>query len=178
MSATATVDKGKFMQARLAGTCAECGGTIEPGQPIYFRSPANGGPRHKSCVEPGEPAARPADPAAGHDDPARRPIARDATRDADGGRLWSERDATRWAQGDATRAPRSEAGPPDDDDGRRAGIDADAARRAAERRATSPDGGPPTEFSRARDRDAARQELGALINLMIEGLERIRRLLS
>ena len=143
-------DPGKLIKARLPGSCAECGGDIQPNDTIYFSRLH--GSRHKRCVEPAEPAATAAD----------------------------ERDAT---PAGPTAAPR--AAPRDDwlwADGER-----DATPRAARDGAAARDGGAArdTEFGRAGDRDAARRELGQVLDLLIESqekhteaLRRVRKLLS
>ena len=117
-------DPGKLIKARLPGSCAECGGDIQPNDTIYFSRLH--GSRHKRCVEPAEPAATAAD----------------------------ERDATPRAARDGAAA-----------------RDGGAARD--------------TEFGRAGDRDAARRELGQVLDLLIESqekhteaLRRVRKLLS
>lgn len=169
MSATATqVDQGKLITAQLPGLCAECGGSIERGDPIYFSRTL--GPRHKRCVVAGD-----ADP------PAERDAPRDVTRDDAARRAARDFDAARASRDvEASRAPRDgdgrdDYGQPADDDARRPIARDDAARDA-----TAADGGRAarSEFARAGERDAARKELGVVLDLMIEALQRIRRLLS
>ena len=147
-------DPGKLMRAKFAGDCAECRGSILPGQEIYH-SRLNGD-RHRQCVEPG-PAPEPA-----------------ASRARDDGRLWSDDDARRWAQArdDATPrdAARATAGGPAAD---RRDVVPDAQR-------PTPSASPPdayvaparaTEFGRAGDRDAARRELGQVLELFIDAVD-------
>ena len=151
---TAAVDKGKLIIAKLPGDCAECGGTIVPGQFIYFSRQI--GSRHRGCVERDEDRAgrQPAREAAPREAP--RPSPRNERflfGDGDG------RDDTRVPR-DAP-PPRSEGGqPPANDDG---------AYRAPVR---------DTAFSRAGDRDAARRELASVLRLLIEALIKIERLLE
>lgn len=106
------------------------------------------GSRHKRCVEPGDAPA----PAAGERAP-RAASGRDASRD---GWLWAERDGTLREETTA----RDDAGPGGD-----APRDEPRAARA-------------TEFGRAGDRDAARREVGHALDLVIEALQRVRRMLA
>ncbi|HVA50143.1 MAG TPA: hypothetical protein VNH11_27505 [Pirellulales bacterium] len=46
--ATQAIDNGKLITARLPGECSQCGGSIEPGDKIYFSRQI--GPRHQRCV--------------------------------------------------------------------------------------------------------------------------------
>lgn len=45
------VDKGKLIWAKYPGDCAECGGTIAVGQPVYYSKHL--GSRHRTCVDRG-----------------------------------------------------------------------------------------------------------------------------
>lgn len=149
---TQTIDWGKRMRARFPGECAECGGTIETGDEIYFSRTR--GYRHRRCVDgepdpdeasaaPRAPATSPrAEPAAPNRDAAARTLFDDAARAA--------RDGTAARDGDSAAAARDDVytAPPRD-----------------------------TEFGRAGDREYVRQEMAAVLELVIGALERLVKLL-
>lgn len=99
---TATVgDPGKLMRAQHAGECAECGGSILPGQTIYYSTRTGAKvSRHKRCVDRGETAGAPA----AETRVARGVDSRDLGVARDGIALWPDDDAPRAAP----PAPRDE----------------------------------------------------------------------